>query len=98
MEDTLKLNAREIGLDATLDSLRELLVTQFQVASQGAAIENSEPLFSAGVGLSSIEGLELLAMLEKRYGVEINDLDYWLDESPTLDGVARYLIKHSPAS
>ena len=98
MEETLKLNARELGVEATVESLKDLLVNQFRLARDPFAIDSQEPLFSAGVGLSSLEGLELLAVLEKKYGVEIKDLDYWMDESPTIDGVARYLIENSPAS
>ena len=97
MENTLRLNAKEIGLDATIDSLKDLLVTQFQLTADVDAIDDCEPLFSVGVGLSSIEGLELLTVIEKKYGVVIQDLDYWVDESPTLEGVARYLIENSPA-
>lgn len=98
MEETLKLNARELGLDATVDSLKDLLVHQFRLADDPSSIRSTDPLFSVGVGMSSLEGLELLGMLEKRYGVVFKDLDYWVDESPTLDGVAKYLIENSPNS
>lgn len=98
MEDTLlKVNAKTIGHDATVNSLRHLLVDQFRVASAPEAIKADDPLFSAGVGLSSIEGMELLTALEKKYGVVIQDLEYWVDEAPTVDGVARYLVANSPA-
>lgn len=95
MEDTL--NARKVGLDATLVSLKALLVERFSLVSDPGSIKSSDPLFSVGVGLSSLEGLELLTLLEKKYGVVIKDLDYWLDESPTLEGVARYLVDNSPS-
>ena len=97
MEETLKLNARDLGLDATVDSLKELLAKQFRLARDPYEIDAGEPLFSVGVGLSSLEGLELLAALEKKYGVEIKDLDFWMDESPTIEGVAHFLIDNSPA-
>ena len=96
MEDTVRINAKEIGLDATVDSLRELLVDRFQLATAATDISSAEPLFSAGVGLSSLEGIELLGLLEKRFGVEFRDLEFWIDESPSLDCVARYLIENSP--
>jgi len=97
MEEIAKLNAREMGLDATVESLKDLLVSQFRLSKDTATIRSQDPLFSVGVGLSSLEGLELLAALEKRYGVQIKDLDFWIEESPTLEAVARYLIEHSPA-
>ena len=91
----MPLNAREMGLEKTIDSLRELMVQRFRVAKRPELIRLDEPLFSAGVGLSSLEGMELLAELERRYGVEIEDLDRWVDESPTLEKVAGYLIERS---
>ena len=90
-------NAREMGFEATVESLRHLLVDQFQVASAPESINTQDSLFSAGVGLSSLEGMKLLAVLEKKYGLVIDDLEYWLDEDPTLDGVARYLVANTPA-
>ncbi len=90
------LNARELGHDETVNCLREMLVHQFQIAPKPEAIRPNDPLFAAGVGLSSLEGMELLAVIEQQYGVAIHDLDYWVEESPTLDGVARYLIENTP--
>jgi len=98
MEETLPVNARELGLNATVASLQELLVKQFQIATTPDAIRTDEPIFSAGVGLSSLEGMELLAALEKKYRVPFDDLEFWIDESPTLDDVAQYLIKNSPVN
>ena len=98
MEETLKQNAREIGLDATVDSLKELIVDRFDVVNDYEGIRSDAPLFSVGVGLSSLEGLELLTLIEKKYGVVIKDLDYWVDESPTLEGVAKYLIENTPGA
>jgi acyl carrier protein len=88
------VNARELGLEATVDTLRQLLVDRFKVAAKPEAIGADEPLFAVGVGLSSLEGMELLAEIEKHYGVVIHNLDHWVDESPTLPGGARYLIDH----
>ena len=38
-------------------------------------IDDDEPLFGAGLGLDSIDALELVAMLENRYGIVIKDLE-----------------------
>ena len=95
-ESPMTLNARELGLEATISNLRHLMVERFQVAKHPDMIRTDEPLFSAGVGLSSLEGMELLAELESRYGVSIRELDHWVDDSPTIEGVARYLIEQSP--
>lgn len=36
-------------------------------------IENDAPLFGSGLGLDSIDALELIVMMEKNYGIKIKD-------------------------
>ena len=38
-------------------------------------IEDDAPLFGAGLGLDSIDALELVVMLEKNYGIVIKDIE-----------------------
>lgn len=40
-----------------------------------AQIDDDAPLFGTGLGLDSIDALELVAMLENRYGIVIKDLE-----------------------
>ena len=36
-------------------------------------IDNDAPLFGEGLGLDSIDALELIVLLEKEYGIKLND-------------------------
>ncbi len=36
-------------------------------------IDNDAPLFGEGLGLDSIDALELIVLLERNYGIRIND-------------------------
>ena len=36
-------------------------------------IENDAPLFGSGLGLDSIDALELIVLMEKNYGIKIKD-------------------------
>lgn len=38
-------------------------------------IDDDAPLFGAGLGLDSIDALELVVMLEKDYGIVIKDIE-----------------------
>ena len=38
-------------------------------------IDNDAPLFGPGLGLDSIDALELVVMLEKEYGIVIKDIE-----------------------
>ena len=51
-----------------------------------------EPLFAIGSGLSSLEGIEFLCVVEKEFGLSIKDLEWWVYETPTLSAVAQYVV------
>ena len=51
-----------------IDSLRLQDITPEQ-------IDDDAPLFGAGLGLDSIDALELVVMLEKNYGIVIKDIE-----------------------
>ncbi|MDP9957018.1 acyl carrier protein [Epilithonimonas hungarica] len=36
-------------------------------------IKDSDPLFGGGLGLDSIDALELIVLLEKEYGIKLSD-------------------------
>lgn len=38
-----------------------------------ADIDTDAPLFGAGLGLDSIDALELIVLLEKKYGIKLGD-------------------------
>jgi acyl carrier protein len=40
-----------------------------------AQIDDDAPLFGGGLGLDSIDALELVVMLEKNYGIVIKDIE-----------------------
>ncbi len=85
-------DATQLGRDGTMEVIRRLLATRFNLPPPPASIPADAPLFSVGVGLSSMEGMELLVELEKEFGVRIKDVDWWVYDSPTLANVADYLI------
>lgn len=91
----MPLNAKELGLDATVDEIRRLLVERFQVARSPDLISPDEPLFSAGVGLSSMDGVDLLTEIEKRFNVQLSDFERWIGESPTVTSFAEFLVQQS---
>ncbi len=91
----MKLDAQALGVEGTVDQLRQLLVAKFDVATSTDVIDPREPLFAAGVGLSSMEGMELLLEIERVFDVEIDDVEAWMDDSPTLLRVAEYVVDRS---
>jgi len=61
-------------------------------------IQDDAPLFNAGLGLDSIDALELVAMLEKDYGIVIKDFEEGRPAFQSVQTLARFIeARHSPA-
>jgi acyl carrier protein len=79
--------------DDTLNRIRQLLAKRFRLNMKPEELTPETPLFSVGVGLTSLEGMDLLLELEKQFKVKISDPDWWIEESPTLDTATRHIMK-----
>jgi acyl carrier protein len=55
-------------------TVKEQIVSFLNLTSVNPAdIKDDEPLFGEGLGLDSIDSLELIVMLNREYGITIND-------------------------
>ena len=54
-------------------------------------IEINEPLFGDGLGLDSIDALELIVLLEKDYGIKIDDPKKGKDIFYSIKSMAEYI-------
>ena len=68
MDPTLEMTVSNELKTKIIESLRLQDVTPEQ-------IEDEAPLFGTGLGLDSIDALELVVMLEKHYGIVIKDIE-----------------------
>jgi acyl carrier protein len=57
-------------------------------------IEDSAPLFGEGLGLDSIDALELIVLLEKNYGIKIKDPSIGKEIFQSVDTMADYIVKN----
>ena len=87
----MPMDAAELGFERTMDALRTLLADRFGMSGPDGMVAD-EPLFSIGVGLTSLEGIEFLCEIERHFDLQISDLDWWVYETPTLAAVAQYLV------
>lgn len=88
----MSTDALELGLDRTIEVLQQLLAERFDMPQGSQGVRVDDPLFAVGRGLSSLEGIEFLCEVEKEFGVRIDDLEWWVYETPTVSSVAQYLI------
>lgn len=70
-----------ITMDDLLRDIKVLIVNTLELEDvEPSSIGDDESLFGEGLGLDSIDALELGIALQKNYGVEINEEDESLSE------------------
>jgi len=59
-----------------------------------ADIKDEEPLFGDGLGLDSIDSLELIVLLKKEYGIDIRDPKEGRKALADINTMADYVEQH----
>lgn len=59
-----------------------------------ADIENDAPLFGEGLGLDSIDALELIVMMEKEYGIKLKNPAEGKEIFKSVNVMAQYINDH----
>lgn len=59
-----------------------------------ADIEDAAPLFGEGLGLDSIDALELIMLLDKHYGIKLADPKAGKEIFKSVDVMADYISKN----
>jgi acyl carrier protein len=59
-----------------------------------ADIQADEPLFGTGLGLDSIDALDLVSMLERDYGILIEDMEVARQAFATFRSLENYVQTH----
>ena len=78
-----------------LDELRGLLINELNLEDvKPEDIKEDEPLFGGGLGLDSIDALELAIVIERKYGVKIKSGD---DKNIDIFSSLASLAKHIEA-
>jgi acyl carrier protein len=57
-------------------------------------IDDNAPLFGEGLGLDSIDSLELMVLLERNYGIKIEDAREGRKAMESVNAMAQYISEH----
>jgi len=57
-------------------------------------ISDNDPLFKEGLGLDSIDALELIVMIDKDYGIKLNDPNKARKVFKSIENLASYINKN----
>lgn len=57
-------------------------------------IDENAPLFGEGLGLDSIDALELIVLMEKDYGIKLEDANQGREIFKSIATMAEYINEH----
>jgi acyl carrier protein len=82
-------------MEQLIDTLKKQIVAALKLSDvKPENIDTDAPLIGAGLGLDSIDSLELLVLLEKEYGVTVPDVNVGRQVFASVRSLASYIEQH----
>lgn len=77
------------------NELKEMLVRELNLEDvDPAQLGDEAPLFGEGLGLDSLDAVELVVLLQKHYGIEIKDMEEGRAALQSIRSLADYIRAH----
>jgi acyl carrier protein len=72
--------------------LKQLIIEELSLEDISPEdISDDAPLFGEGIGLDSLDAVELVVLLQRNFGIQIKDLEAGRKIFENLDSLARYV-------
>ena len=82
-------------MDELIEQLKAQLIKQLNLEDmEPDDIDPDEPLFGEGLGLDSIDALELIVLLEKEYGIRIENPKDGQKVFFSVRSMAKFITEH----
>ena len=82
-------------MEALKNELKEKIITILNFEDMTPAdIDDNDALFGDGLGLDSIDALELIVMLDKEYGIKLSDPKEGKTIFQSIETMAAYVQQH----
>jgi acyl carrier protein len=85
-------------MDKLMTDLKKQIVEQLNLQHvKPEEIGDDQPLFIEGLGLDSIDALELIVLLQQRYGIKLNNAEDGPKVFRSVRTMAEYIKSQQPA-
>ncbi len=75
-----------------MKELKQIIIDDLKLEGmEPEDIQDDEPLFGEGLGLDSLDAVELVVILQKHYGIELKDMDKAREVFSTMNTLAEYV-------
>ncbi len=79
------------------EQLKKLIVEELNLEEISPEdIEDDAPIFGEGLGLDSLDAVEIVVILEKHFGVEVKSLDEGREAFRSINALAAYIEERMP--
>jgi acyl carrier protein len=88
-------NSNSDGLAQIRKSLKEMLVKDLALEDINPEdIKDDEILFGEGLGLDSLDAVEIVVLLQRNFGIEIKDMEKGKEIFYSIDTLAKYVYEN----
>ncbi len=86
---------KEAELARVREKLKKLLVSQLSLEDvKPEEIKDDEVLFGEGLGLDSLDAVEIVVLLQRNFGLDVKDMDQGKKIFYSVDTLARYIYEN----
>ncbi len=83
---------------ALVNELKTKIIDQLNLLEiDPASITGDDPLFGEGMGLDSIDGLEIVVILERDYGIAVTEIESLTPHFESLNTLAEFVANSGVA-
>lgn len=78
------------------DDLKKIIIEELKIEDlKPEEIDNRSPLFGEGLGLDSLDAVELVVILKKKYKIDLEDIEKAREAFASIETLAEFIRKNT---